>query len=391
MHDGDDEKRAFGKESLAAQAMGKVDAETRAVVPPIHISTTFLRDADNNYTSGFAYGRADNATVRELERVLQMLEGGASALVFGSGMSAALAVFLSLPSGAKVLAPNVMYWALRHWLLTEGSVRYGLHVRFVDMEDLDVVRAAAVEGCDLIWAESPSNPLWGVSDLAALADIAHSTGARLVVDSTSATPVLTQPLGLGADIVMHSASKYINGHSDVVAGALVTRTRDEFWARIEKLRSSHGLLLGPFEAFLVMRGLRTMHLRVRAACANALDLATRLSHHALVSHVLYPGLARHPQHELAARQMRGGFGGMLSIRVRGGASAAIATAAHVNLWKRATSLGGVESLLEHRASVEGAGTPCPDDLLRLSCGIELCDDLYADLDQALRAAAAQGA
>src|SRR4051794_33545619 len=170
MHDGDDEKRAFGKESLAAQAMGRIDAETRAVVPPIHISTTFLRDADNNYTSGFAYGRADNATVRELERVLQMLEGGASALVFGSGMSAALAVFLSLPSGAKVLAPNVMYWALRHWLLTEGSVRHGLQVRFVDMEDLDVIRAAAVEGCDLIWAESPSNPLWGVSDLTALAD-----------------------------------------------------------------------------------------------------------------------------------------------------------------------------------------------------------------------------
>jgi cystathionine gamma-synthase len=391
MHDGDDEKMAYSRESLAAQAMGKVDAETRAVVPPIHISTTFLRDVDNEYSSGFAYGRADNATVRELENVLQMLEGGASALAFGSGMSAAIAVFLSLPSGAKVLAPNVMYWALRRWLLTEGSARHGLHVRFIDMEDLDAVRAAAASGCDLIWAESPSNPLWGVSDLAALADIAHAAGARLAVDSTSATPVLTQPLSLGADTVMHSASKYINGHSDVVAGALVTRTRDDFWTRIETLRSSHGMLLGPFEAFLVMRGLRTMHLRVRAACANALDLATRLSNHALVSHVLYPGLVSHPQHALAVRQMQGGFGGMLSIRVRGGASAAIATAAHVNLWKRATSLGGVESLLEHRASVEGAGTPCPDDLLRLSCGIELCDDLHADLDQALHAAAARGA
>ncbi|MDB5644021.1 MAG: aminotransferase class V-fold PLP-dependent enzyme [Hyphomicrobiales bacterium] len=388
MSDAPHQKKNFGEESLAVQAMGVVDPQTHAVVPPIHISTTFIRDADNAYRSGFAYGRADNATVRELEAVLKMLEHGAASLAFGSGMSAALAVFLSLPRGARLLAPSVMYWALRRWLMNEAT-SHGLQVRFVNMEDLDAVRAAAQAGCDLIWVETPSNPLWGVVDLAAVAEVAHEAGARLAVDSTCATPVLTQPLLLGADIVMHSASKYINGHSDVVAGVLVTRTTDELWERIEKMRASHGMLLGPFEAFLVMRGLRTMHLRVRAACANALDLAHRFQSHPLVADVLYPGLATHPQHEIASRQMKGGFGGMLSVRVRGGEATAIATAAGVRLWKRATSLGGVESLLEHRASVEGAGSPCPDDLLRLSCGIELADDLYADLDAALRAGVAR--
>lgn len=382
----DDKHASFSSESLAAQAMGAIDPQTKAVVPPIHVSTTFIRDADNAYRSGFAYGRPDNATVRELESVLAMLEGGAEALMFGSGMSAAVAVFMSLPRGARVLAPQVMYWALRKWLQTEAQASLGLQVRFVDMHDPDEVAAAAASGCDLIWVETPSNPLWGVVDIAAIATIAHAAGGRLAVDSTCATPVLTKPLALGADLVMHSASKYINGHSDVVAGALVTRSVDDDWRRMGMLRSSHGMLLGPFEAYLVMRGLRTLHLRVRAACANAMSLATRFSHHPLVAEALYPGLVAHPQHELAARQMQGGFGGMLSIRVSGGAEAAIATAAQVRLWKRATSLGGVESLLEHRASVEGAGTPCPDDLLRLSCGIENSEDLFADLDSALRAA-----
>ena len=389
MDNGDDDKKLiFGPESLAVQAMGVVDPQTKAVVAPIHLSTTFIRDADNAYSSGFAYGRPDNATIRELENVLQMLEKGAAALVFGSGMSAALSVFMALPHGAKVIAPQVMYWALRNWLCNDAPSMLGLQVSFVNMEEIEAVRAAAQKGCDLIWVETPSNPLWTVADIAALSQVAREAGARLVVDSTCSTPVLTQPLLLGADLVMHSASKYINGHSDAVAGALVTRIDDHFWRRIQKLRASHGLLLGPFEAFLVMRGLRTMHLRVRAACANALNLATRLRAHPLVAEVLYPGLPDHPQHQVAARQMQGGFGGMLSIRVKGGASAAIETAAHVHLWKRATSLGGVESLLEHRASVEGEGTPCPDDLLRLSCGIELADDLYFDLDQALRLASA---
>jgi cystathionine gamma-synthase len=225
--------------------------------------------------------------------------------------------------------------------------------------------------------------LWGISDIDGAARIAHAAGALLVVDSTCATPVFTRPLTLGADVVMHSATKYLNGHSDVLAGALCFAREDGLVSRVRRIRQSHGLILHPFEAFLLTRGLRTLHLRVRAAAANALELANRLSNHAAVSAVLYPGLPHHPGHEVARRQMPGGFGGMLSIRVRGGAAAAIAAAARVALWKRATSLGGVESLIEHRASIEGAGSPCPPDLLRLSAGIEDVEDLWRDIDRAL--------
>ncbi|HYA73767.1 MAG TPA: PLP-dependent transferase, partial [Roseiarcus sp.] len=228
------------------------------------------------------------------------------------------------------------------------------------------------------------NPLWGVSDIAGAAKIAHEAGAALGVDSTCATPVFTRPIALGADFVMHSATKYLNGHSDVIAGALCFAREDETAARVRKIRASHGMILGPFEAFLLIRGLRTLDLRVRAASANAMELAQRLSNHAAVAAVLYPGLAVHPGHEVAKRQMQGGFGGMLSIRVREGEQAAIATAARVKLWKRATSLGGVESLIEHRASIEGAGSPCPLDLLRLSAGVEDVEDLWVDIDQALK-------
>ncbi len=222
------------------------------------------------------------------------------------------------------------------------------------------------------------------------AEIAHAAGARVAVDSTCASPVLTRPLALGADIVMHAATKYLNGHSDVVAGALATRRADEFWDRIKRVRTMQGMILGPLEAYLLIRGMRTLHLRVAQACIGAMDLATRLKEHAAVARVLYPGLASHPGHAIAARQMQGGFGGMLSIRVRGGEAAAIAAAANVSLWKRATSLGGVESLIEHRASIEGAGSPCPPDLLRLSTGIEDVDDLFGDLDRALSSAGRSG-
>ena len=228
--------------------------------------------------------------------------------------------------------------------------------------------------------------LWDIIDLQHVAKIAKQVGAKLAVDSTCATPVLTQPLMLGADLVMHSASKYLNGHSDAIAGALITKEEDDYWARIRALRTSHGMLLGPFEAFLVMRGIRTLHVRIKAHCQNALALAEKLSAHPCVSAVLYPGLKNHPGHDIAYQQMTGGFGGMLSVRVKGGEKAAIIVAAHVRLWKRATSLGGVESLIEHRASIEGENSPCPTDLLRLSCGIESSADLFADLDQALKSA-----
>jgi cystathionine gamma-synthase len=377
------EPRPLSPRTLAAQALGRIDEQTRAVVPPIHLATTFERDPDNLYRSGNVYGRPDNETVREAEAVIGTLEGAAATLVFGSGMSAAIALFLSLGPGAHVIAPAVMYWALRSWLANEAPA-LGISVDFVDAEDLQALKRAVKPGLTkLVWLETPSNPLWGVSDIEGAARVAHGAGAALAVDSTCATPIFTRPIALGADVVMHSATKYLNGHSDVVAGALCFGEDDALASRARKIRQAHGLILHPFEAFLLIRGLRTLDLRVRAAADNAMELASRLSNHAAVSAVLYPGLPHHPGHDVARRQMKGGFGGMLSIRVRGGAEAAIATAARVSLWKRATSLGGVESLIEHRASIEGAGSPCPPDLLRLSAGVEDVEDLWRDIDDAL--------
>ncbi|CAD5250715.1 Cystathionine gamma-synthase [Bosea sp. 62] len=379
-------KRLLHPRSLAAQAMGKIDPLTKAVVPPIHVSTTYIRDEDNAYSSGFIYGRPDNETVHEAQAVLAMLEEAkAGALLFGSGMAAATAVFQALSPGDHVVASKVMYWALRAWLLTEAT-RWGLKIDFVETDDLAKLKEAVKPGVTkLIWAETPSNPLWTITDIAAVAEIAHAAGAKLAVDSTCASPVHTRPLTLGADIVMHAATKVLNGHSDVVAGALCANVDDEFWARIKTVRKGQGGILGPFEAYLLMRGMRTLHVRQERQSASAMALATRLSAHPLVSRVLYPGLPQHPGHDIAARQMEGGFGFMLSVQVSGGEAAAVKSAAHVELYKRATSLGGVESLIEHRASIEGAGSPCPPDLLRLSTGIEDVEDLFADLDQALKA------
>ena len=375
----------FTKRSLAVQAMGTVEPVTKAIVPPIHLSTTFVRDEDNAYRSGFSYARPDNATTREAEAVIAMLEEAQAALLFASGMAAATAVFQALDPGDHVVAPRVMYWALRNWLATE-AVRWGLRIDFCETDDVEALRRTVRPGeTKLVWIETPANPLWTITDVAAAAAIAKEAGARLAVDSTAASPVHTRPLALGADIVMHSATKILNGHSDVVAGALVTATPDAFWERIVGIRKGQGAVLGPFEAYLLLRGMRTLHLRAAAQAAAAQSLAARLSAHPLVARVLYPGLPQHPGHDVAARQMEGGFGSMLSVQVTGGEAAAIATAARVRLWKRATSLGGVESLIEQRASVEGPGTPCPADLLRLSTGIEDPDDLFADLDAALRA------
>jgi cystathionine gamma-synthase len=381
--------RNWKRRTLAAQALGRVVEASRAVVPAIHVATTYIRDPDNQYRSGNIYGRPDNETIRQAEAIIAALEGAKAAMVLGSGMSAATAVFFALSPGDHVIAPKVMYWSLRNWLLSEG-VRWGLKVDLVDMSDTNAVRASVRPGATkLIWAETPANPLWSITDIAAVAKIAHGAGAMLAVDSTCATPMLTRPLEHGADIVMHAATKYLNGHSDVMAGALATANTDALWERVARNRTMLGQILGPLEAFLLIRGMRTLPLRVHAACVSAMELAERLRGHESVVEVLYPGLSGSPGHEVAGRQMSGGFGGMLSIRVRGGEAAAVATAARVELWKRATSLGGVESLIEHRASMEGAGTPCPRDLLRLSVGSEDPDDLFADLDQALRGAAAR--
>jgi cystathionine gamma-synthase len=369
--------------TLAVQAMGAIDPVTKAVVMPLHMATTYLRDPDNQYRSGYLYGRPDNATVREAEAVLATLEGAEAALLFGSGMAAISAVFQSLEAGDHIVAQEVMYTGSRNWLRDEAS-RRGLTFARVDTSDLGILQAAVKAGpTKLVWLETPGNPLWTITDIAAAARIAHSAGARLAVDSTVATPVLTNPLSLGADIVMHSATKYLNGHSDVIAGALALARRDALFERLSGIRTIYGGILGPFEAYLLIRGLRTLHVRVEAQCRTAMFLAEKFAAHPSVTRVLYPGLASHPGHEVARRQMRGGFSGMLSIAVRGGEARAIDTAARVKVWKRATSLGGVESLVEHRASVEGAGTPCPPDILRLSVGLEDPQDLYADLDRAL--------
>ena len=369
--------------TLAAQALGWIDESTGAVVLPVHTATTFLRDPDNQYRRGRGYGRADNPSYDQPEALITALEGGAASLVFASGMAAAAAVFNSMPPASHVVAPGVMYWALRRWIAARGAEGH-VAADFIDMTSLDALRAAVNPGrTKLVWAETPANPLWSITDIAGAAEIAHAAGALLAVDSTAATPVLTRPLSLGADIVMHSATKYLNGHSDVIAGSLTTARKDEVWQRIVTARSGYGAILGGFEAYLLLRGMRTLYPRVERACRSAQRIAERFAAHPKVLEVLYPGLASHPGHDVAARQMRGGFGGMLSIRVMGGEAAAIATAAKVEIWKRATSLGGVESLLEHRASVEGAGSPVPSDLLRLSVGIEDAGDLIADLEQAL--------
>ena len=369
--------------TLAAQAQGQPDPATGALIPPLYATTTYLRDPDNQYRRGWSYGRADNPTVEQPEGLLNALEGGAGCLLFASGMAAATTVFLSLRPGDHVIAPKVMYWGLRHWLLT-FAIPWGLAVDLVDTADLAALEAAIRPGSTkLIWLETPANPTWAIADIRAIADLAHNAGARLAIDSTAATPVLTRPLTLGADLVMHSATKYLNGHTDLVAGALVTAHQDDLWTRISQIRHDAGAILGPFEAWLLLRGMRTLFLRVERACSSALDLAENLRENPNVSAVLYPGLPDHPGHAIALRQMQGGFGGMLSIRVKGGETAAIATAARVKIWQRATSLGGIESLIEHRASIEGPTTPVPPDLLRLSVGIEHPGDLLADLVQAL--------
>jgi cystathionine gamma-synthase len=370
-------------ESLTAQGLGWVDEATRAISPPIHFSSTFLRDADNGYSSGRMYARDQNPAFDQAEALITELEHGHQTMLFASGMAAATAVFQALQPGDHVLAPRVMYWSLRNWLLGFAT-SWGLDVELIDMTDPTAVEAAIRPGATkLVWVETPANPLWTVTDIATTAEIAHRAGALLAVDSTPATPVLSQPLDLGADLVMHSATKYLNGHSDLTAGSVTTKADNPHWQRLRSVRLQMGGTLGSMESWLLLRGMRTLYLRVRTASASALRIAKQFDGDDRVAEVLYPGLPSNPGHEIAKRQMTGGFGGMLSMRVAGGESAAIAVAATTKLWKRATSLGGVESLIEHRASVEGAGTPAPPDLLRLSVGIEHVDDLIADLSRAL--------
>ena len=370
-------------ETLAAQGLGRIAEPYRDIVPPIHTTTTYERGADGTYPGGRVYSRADNPTYDQAEALIAALEGAAGAMLFASGQAAAAAVFQSLAPGDCALAPRNMYWALRKWLLGFAAP-WGLKIDFYDNASIDDLAAKArALRPRLIWVETPANPTWDVTDIAAASTIARSIGGFVAVDSTVATPLLTRPIELGADIVMHSATKSLNGHSDVIAGALAAARDDERWQAMRYIRGSGGAVLGSFEAWLLLRGMRTLHLRVAAACASAQAIADRFEKHSKLSHVLYPGLRGHPNHAVAARQMRGGFGAMMSLRLRDGEEAAKSFTAKLRVFKRATSLGSVESLAEHRASVEGPGTTCPADLVRMSVGVEHVDDLIADIDQAL--------
>lgn len=368
-----------------AQALGHVEPTSRGLAPAIYPATTYERDADLTLPGGAEYARDDNPGYGLAEAMLAKLEGGAEAMLYASGMAAAVALFQSLRSGDSVIAPEVMYFGLKAWLQDFGA-RFGLDVRFV-ANDADAYAAALKERpARLVWAETPANPLWQVTDLAAVAEACRAAGAKLGVDNTVPTPLFTRPLELGADYVMHSATKSLNGHSDVVAGALVTGNADDpLWQGAHVQRHKGGAIAGPFEAWLLARGMRTLAVRVERAAANAMRIAEALEARGDVT-VLYPGLPSHPGHEIAKRQMTGGYGSMMSVLTGGGQERAYRVKSGLRLFRRATSLGGVESMVEHRRMVEGPTSMAPDDLLRLSVGIEDGDDLIADLMQALDSA-----
>ena len=370
--------------TLLASAGHYIGEHNGGVSPAIELSTTYARDKRYEHRKkGLSYSRDANPTYLPAESLLRRLEGGEDALLFSSGLAAATAVFESLRTGDHVVAPKVMYHGLRDWL-QDFCPRFDISLDFFDATEPKSLETTIRRGrTRLVWIETPCNPTWDVIDIGMAARLAHSAGARLAVDSTVATPVLTRPIEHGADIVMHSATKYLNGHGDVVAGALVCREADDFWKAIRFHRLHGGGVPGPVEAWLLLRGMRTLWIRVKTACDNALMLARHLESHAAIERVLYPGLESHSGHEVAKRQMTGGFGGMLSILVKGDAETARSVATRTRVFVPATSLGGVESLIEHRASVEGPASPIPPNLLRLSAGIEEASDLIADIDAAL--------
>ncbi|OAN78324.1 cystathionine gamma-synthase [Sulfitobacter sp. EhC04] len=376
--------RTLQQATLAAQAAGATDATTGGVVPAVHMATTFARDESYaQLVPGNMYLRSHNENVRVAERLLTRLEGAADTLLFPSGMAAVAAVFRTVPNGASVLVQRQIYWGTTAWIRA-FCTRRDITLHEVEASDTDAFAAAcSTHRPAIAWVETPSNPWLRIVDIAAVADAAHVVGAKLVVDSTAASPVLSQPLSMGADIVMHSATKGINGHSDVLSGALCTADADSaIWQMIREDRDTAGAVMAPMEAWLLTRGMRTLPLRMREMSRNAMALAEYLSDHPQVSEVMYPGLPGHQGHALATRQMRGGFGGLLSFVVKGGAEAALRAAGRMQLFHRATSLGGVESLVEHRHTIE-PHTGIPEGLLRVSVGIEDAGDLRDDLAQAL--------
>ena len=374
-------------DTVLARGGDYIDPETGAIVPPIHPSTTYARD--RNYDPiGHVYARNSHPTGEQVEEVLASIEGARAALLFASGLAGVSGFFETLRAGDRVIAPRIMYYGAAKWLRRLAD-RRGMDLRFFDATESGAL-SDALESVDtgsgrdtVVWVEPLVNPTWDVIDIRAAAREAKRAGAILAVDATVTPPVGLRALDSGADFVFHSATKYLAGHSDVTAGVIAGRDVDERWQDLLLARTLMGGVIGPFEAWLLLRGMRTLHLRYERQCANAMAIAQHFERHPRLERVLYPGLAEHPGHAIAKEQMRGGFGGMLSLLVRGDAAAAQRVAIRTSLFVSATSLGGVESLIEHRASVEGPQSLVPDNLLRLSVGIERAEDLIADLERAL--------
>jgi cystathionine gamma-synthase len=365
------------------QAGHFIDEVTGAVVPAIQPSTTFARREDYSLVGDYVYSRNGSPTVEHAERLLCDLEEGFETRLFASGMGAATALIETVKTGMRIAAPTVMYHGVKSWMLRQQEMR-GIGLDLFDAGDAGGLAKAVIPGkTAIVWIETPVNPTWDVIDISAAADLAHKAGAILVVDSTCAPPVISKPLTLGADIVFHSATKYLNGHSDVTAGVLTARAASPLWEQVKTAQVGLGATLGSFEAYLLIRGLRTLFLRVDRACSNALALARHFEKHPRLIGVLYPGLESHAQHKIAKRQMVGGFGGMMSILIKGNEAETRAIAGRFKVFTPATSLGGVESLAEHRKSVEGPNSIVPENLIRFSVGIEDVADLIADLEQAL--------
>ena len=367
-------------ETIAVHAGAEIDSSTGALAPPLHLSTTFEHGPASEAIHGFLYVREKNPTQSRLEAALRDLEGGTAALVFSSGMSAAATVFQTLTPGSHVLFSDDIYIDVRN-LVRDFLPAWQIESAIEDLGDLEALKRAIRPNTKLIWLETPSNPLMKVLDISAIADIAHQAGAQLLVDNTFATPILQRPLALGADIVLHSTTKYCGGHSDVQGGCLVVKSR-ELLDKLFHVRDILGAVASPFNSWLILRGLRSLPCRMERHCANAAAVAAALVAAPAVESVYYPGLSSHPGHDIARRQMRN-FGGMLSFLVRGSRSEALRVASRTKLFVNATSLGGVESLIEHRASSEGKSSNAPQNLLRLSIGLEHPDDLIEDLLQAL--------
>jgi len=369
-------------ETIAIHAANHTDESSKAVIHPLVMSTTFERDADGGYHKDFSYGRADNPNRRLLENVLTQLENGAAAAAFSSGNAAGMTIFQSLKPGTHIIAPDDMYHGLRNQL--KNLFADILEFDFIDINNTDIFKSYIKPNTGLIWVETPSNPLLKLTDIVQTVRIAQQQQIRVVCDNTFASPMGQQPLQLGADMVMHSTTKYLGGHSDLTGGALITAREDAWWEKIIQIQQTGGAVPSPADCYWLARSIKTLPYRMRGHVSNALLLAQHLETLPQVERVLYPGLPSHPQHEMAAKQMLN-FGGMLSFCVKGGADAARKVANSVRLFTQATSLGGVESLIEHRASIEGPDTKTPQNLLRVSVGLEHIDDLIADIQQALSA------